>query len=159
MLNQASKAALSQFYETMRVEFGSDVKITIVTPGFIESEMTQGKFLSHEGKMVVDRVARDMLVNLSPVGKVEETATAIVKQVLRGERYVTEPAWMKMTYVWQVLWPEAVEWVNRLMCMTTVGGESRHDTFGKRILDMVGGRSILYPTSIRSPEMQPIKSN
>ncbi|KAJ0643150.1 putative 11-beta-hydroxysteroid dehydrogenase [Helianthus annuus] len=149
MLNQASKAALSQFYETMRVEFGSDVKITIVTPGFIESEMTQGKFLSHEGKMVVDRVARD----------VEETATAIVKQVLRGERYVTEPAWMKMTYVWQVLWPEAVEWVNRLMCMTTVGGESRHDTFGKRILDMVGGRSILYPTSIRSPEMQPIKSN
>ncbi|KAJ0679977.1 putative 11-beta-hydroxysteroid dehydrogenase [Helianthus annuus] len=155
----ASKAALSQFYETMRVEFGSDVKITIVTPGFIESEMTQGKFLSHEGKMVVDRVARDMLVNLSPVGKVEETATAIVKQVLRGERYVTEPAWMKMTYVWQVLWPEAVEWVNRLMCMTTVGGESRHDTFGKRILDMVGGRSILYPTSIRSPEMQPIKSN
>lgn len=44
----------------MRVEFGSDVKITIVTPGFIESELTQGKFLSHEGKMVIDHEARDV---------------------------------------------------------------------------------------------------
>ncbi|KAI3761439.1 hypothetical protein L1987_51855 [Smallanthus sonchifolius] len=153
-LYNASKAALVQFYETMRVEFGSDVKITIVTPGFIESELTQGKFLSHEGKMVVDHVTRDMQVNLSPVGKVETTARAIVKQALRGERYVTEPSWMKMSYVWKVLWPEAVEWVNRLMCMTTIGGESRHDTVGKRIMDMVGGRGILYPASIQSSEIK-----
>ncbi|KAI3671446.1 hypothetical protein L1987_87184 [Smallanthus sonchifolius] len=150
----ASKAALAQFYETMRVEFGSDVKITIVTPGFIESELTQGKFLSHEGKMVVDHVTRDMQVNLSPVGKVETTARAIVKQALRGERYVTEPSWMKMSYVWKVLWPEAVEWVNRLMCMTTIGGESPHDTVGKRIMDMIGGRGILYPASIQSSEIK-----
>ncbi|XP_076920977.1 11-beta-hydroxysteroid dehydrogenase A-like [Bidens hawaiensis] len=149
----ASKAALAQFYETMRVELGSNVKITIVTPGFIESEMTQGKFLSHHGKMVVDHVARDMQVNLFPVAKVEGTARAILKQVLRGERYVTEPWWMKMTYVWMVLWPEAVEWMNRLMNMTTVGGSS-YDTLGKRIMEMVGGQSVLYPTSIHSSGMK-----
>ncbi|KAK9066391.1 hypothetical protein SSX86_013713 [Deinandra increscens subsp. villosa] len=152
-LYNASKAALAQFYETMRVEFGSEVKITIVTPGFIESELTQGKFLSHEGKMVVDYDARDMQVNLSPVGKVEGTARAIVKQALRGERYVTEPAWMKMSYVWKVLWPEAVEWVNHAMSMTTVG-ESSRDTLGKKIMNITGAKGVLYPMSIQSPEMK-----
>ncbi|KAF5792998.1 putative oxidoreductase [Helianthus annuus] len=150
----ASKAALAQFFETMRVEFGSDVKITLVTPGFIESELTQGKFLSHEGKMVVDYEARDMQVNLSPVAKVEGTARAIVKQALRGERYVTEPAWMRMSYVWKVLWPEAVEWMNHLTNMMTVGGDPRYDTLGKKIMNMTGAQGVLYPTSIQSSEVK-----
>uniref|UniRef100_A0A7N2MNA4 Uncharacterized protein n=1 Tax=Quercus lobata TaxID=97700 RepID=A0A7N2MNA4_QUELO len=38
-----------------RVEVGPEIKITIVKPGFIESEMTQGKFLLKEGKMEVDK--------------------------------------------------------------------------------------------------------
>lgn len=95
-----------------------------------------------------------MQVNLQPVEKVETCARAIVKQAIRGERYVTEPSWMKMSYVWKVMWPEAVEWVNRLMYMTTIGGESRHDTFGKKILDITGAQSILHPTSIQSSEMK-----
>lgn len=33
--HQASKAALISFYETLRIEFGSDVKITIATPGVV----------------------------------------------------------------------------------------------------------------------------
>ncbi|PWA58392.1 hydroxysteroid dehydrogenase 1 [Artemisia annua] len=146
----ASKAALAQFYETMRVEFGSDIKITLVTPGYIESELTQGKFLSHEGRTIIDPDARDMQVNLNPVEKVGSCARAIVKQALRGERYVTEPSWMKMSYVWKVLWPEAVEWVNHLMCMTTVGGDSLQDTFGKKVMDIAGAKNILYPASIQS---------
>ncbi|CBI15700.3 unnamed protein product, partial [Vitis vinifera] len=32
-------------YESLRVEFGTNIGIMIVTPGLIESEMTQGKFL------------------------------------------------------------------------------------------------------------------
>ncbi|GJX09126.1 11-beta-hydroxysteroid dehydrogenase 1B-like protein [Tanacetum coccineum] len=148
----ASKAALAQFYETMRVEFGSDIKITLVTPGFIESELTQGKFLSHEGRTIVDPDARDMQVNLTPVEKIGSCAREIVKQAIRGERYVTEPSWMKMSYVWKVLWPEAVEWVNHLTCMTTVGGDSRHDTFGKKVMDIAGAKNILYPASIQSDE-------
>jgi NAD(P)-dependent dehydrogenase (short-subunit alcohol dehydrogenase family) len=56
----ASKAAVISFYETLKIEFGSDIGITIVTPGFIESEMTQGKFLSKEGHMVLDPDMRDV---------------------------------------------------------------------------------------------------
>lgn len=47
-------------YETLRTELGKDIGITIVTPGLIESEMTQGKFLSKEGQMVLDQEMRDV---------------------------------------------------------------------------------------------------
>jgi len=40
----ASKAALISFFETLRTEFGQDIGITIVSPGKIESEITQGEF-------------------------------------------------------------------------------------------------------------------
>lgn len=43
---QASKAAVTSFYETLAAEFGPDIGITIVTPGVVESEMTQGDFVS-----------------------------------------------------------------------------------------------------------------
>ncbi|KMS97690.1 hypothetical protein BVRB_5g124740 [Beta vulgaris subsp. vulgaris] len=59
-LYSASKAALVIFFETLRVELGGDIGITIVTPGLIESELTKGKFLSPEGKMVVDQEMRDV---------------------------------------------------------------------------------------------------
>ncbi|KAJ4843088.1 high-copy suppressor of sly1 defect [Turnera subulata] len=48
----ASKAAVMTFFETLRVELGSDVHVLIVTPGFIESELTQGKVLVKEGRIV-----------------------------------------------------------------------------------------------------------
>lgn len=47
-------------FETLRVEVGSDIGITIVTPGYIESELTKGKFLTAEGKMEVDQDLRDV---------------------------------------------------------------------------------------------------
>jgi len=33
----------------LRIEFGPDIGVTIVTPGLIDSEMTQGKFLPQVG--------------------------------------------------------------------------------------------------------------
>lgn len=42
------------------MEVGSEVGITIVTPGYIESEMTKGKFLLAEGKVEVDQDLRDV---------------------------------------------------------------------------------------------------
>jgi NAD(P)-dependent dehydrogenase (short-subunit alcohol dehydrogenase family) len=66
--SQASKAAMVTFFETLSIEVGPEIKITIVTPGFIESEMTQGKFLVKEGKMEVDQDLRD--VSSSPIASV-----------------------------------------------------------------------------------------
>ncbi|XP_058092377.1 11-beta-hydroxysteroid dehydrogenase 1A-like [Magnolia sinica] len=50
----ASKAAQIKFYETLRIELGSDVKITIVTLGFVTSEITKGKLMLKEGKIRTD---------------------------------------------------------------------------------------------------------
>lgn len=43
---QASKAAVTSLFDTLRTEFGSDIGITIVTPGLIESEMTEPELIS-----------------------------------------------------------------------------------------------------------------
>lgn len=51
---QASKAALTSYYESLRVELAREVTITIVTPGFIESEITEGKELSQKGLIEVN---------------------------------------------------------------------------------------------------------
>ncbi|XP_065858408.1 11-beta-hydroxysteroid dehydrogenase 1A-like isoform X2 [Euphorbia lathyris] len=56
----ASKATMVIFFETLRVELGSNVDVLIVTPGFIESEVTQGKFLLLEGKVDVDQALRNV---------------------------------------------------------------------------------------------------
>lgn len=70
----ASKAAMVSLFETLRVEVGSEVGITIVTPGYIESEITKGKFLIPNegggGKMGVDQDIRDVEVSAMPVGSV-----------------------------------------------------------------------------------------
>lgn len=63
---QAANAALINFFETLRTELGNQIGITIVTPGWIESEMSKGKFLKEHGEMEVDQEMRDvrtMLLN------------------------------------------------------------------------------------------------
>ncbi|KAK9108532.1 hypothetical protein Syun_024543 [Stephania yunnanensis] len=55
----ASKAAITNFYETLRIELGSVVTITTVSLGFIESEMTQGKHLSKDGEVEIDPSIRE----------------------------------------------------------------------------------------------------
>ncbi|XP_061953060.1 11-beta-hydroxysteroid dehydrogenase A-like [Populus nigra] len=85
----ASKAAITSFYETLRAEFGSDIRITIVTPGVVESEMTQGDFLSKS---------------------TERCAKAIVDSACRGDRYLVEPSWARISFLMKVLCPEVLEW-------------------------------------------------
>ncbi|KAK3043224.1 hypothetical protein RJ639_002467 [Escallonia herrerae] len=113
----ASKAAIAQFFETLRVEM-PEVHITLVTPGFIESELTQGKYLNRGGKLILDQEMRDVQVGLIPVQRVEECAKAIVSRAARGERYVTEPKWFRVTYFWKLFCPELVEWTYRLLFLT-----------------------------------------
>jgi short-subunit dehydrogenase len=60
LLPQASKAAVLNFAETLRMELGDEVGVTVATPGWIESEMTKGKHLSKEGRLEVDQDTRDV---------------------------------------------------------------------------------------------------
>ncbi|PKI76700.1 hypothetical protein CRG98_003009 [Punica granatum] len=114
----ASKAAVVAFYETLRTELGSDVSITIVTPGLIESEMTQGKFLSEDGVMILDPELRDVEVSLMPIRSVKVAAEKIVNGACRGDGYLSEPGWIKASMYWKVFCPEILEWSNRLLLLS-----------------------------------------
>ena len=51
---KSSKAASIAFFESLRGELDPDVFISIVTLGFVESELTQGKLLSENGQVIVE---------------------------------------------------------------------------------------------------------
>ena len=59
---QASKAAALNFYDTLRMELGGDIRITEVVPGVVESEITKGKIITKEGEMKVDQDERDVRI-------------------------------------------------------------------------------------------------
>ncbi|CAD5334536.1 NAD(P)-binding domain superfamily [Arabidopsis thaliana x Arabidopsis arenosa] len=82
----ASKAAVIAFYETLRTEFGSDIGVTIVAPGIVDSEMSRGKFMTKDGKLVVDKELRDVQMSVLPVESAERCAKAIMRSVCRGDR-------------------------------------------------------------------------
>ncbi|KAG5409492.1 hypothetical protein IGI04_005811 [Brassica rapa subsp. trilocularis] len=82
----ASKAAVIAFYETLRSEFGSKVGVTIVAPGVVDSEMTQGKFMTKNGQFIVDKELRDVQISLLPVESAERCSKAILRSVCRGDR-------------------------------------------------------------------------
>ncbi|KAL2465491.1 11-beta-hydroxysteroid dehydrogenase 1A [Abeliophyllum distichum] len=147
----ASKAAVAQFFETLRIEFGPDIGITLVTPGFIESELTQGKFISKAGRLEVDQDMRDVQVNINPIQRVESCAKAIVNRVCRGERYVTEPAWFRVTFFWKTFCPEVLEWMYRLLYITSLG-DSPKEALGKKLVDITGAKAVLYPETVQTPE-------
>ncbi|XP_020237073.1 11-beta-hydroxysteroid dehydrogenase 1B [Cajanus cajan] len=148
----ASKAAVISLYETLRSELGNDIGITIVTPGLIGSEMSQGKVLSKEGKMVLDQQMRDIQVSLMPVRSVTEAAKAIVKSACRGDSHLTEPAWFSTMFYWKTLCPDLLEFVSR---MSLVSGSSERDTVSKKLLDVTSLKKYLYPKSVRNPNLKP----
>ncbi|KAK4569111.1 hypothetical protein RGQ29_004488 [Quercus rubra] len=94
----ASKAALISFFETLRTEIGSNIGITIVTPGLIDSEITRGPSIQ-EGK-----------ISWVPVESTERCAKAIVDSTCRGDMYLTVPSWMGWGFWTRVLCPEVLEW-------------------------------------------------
>ncbi|KAK6275898.1 hypothetical protein POUND7_005607 [Theobroma cacao] len=161
----ASKAALISFYETLRIEFRTQIGITIVTLGLIKTEMTEGKFLSREGKflsrsrnerrklasfsnaIVLERNGMyfpvllisynccQVQVSLMPLESADKCAKAVVDSACRGENYLTLPSWTKATLLWKVFCPEIIEWWNRLLLMTGPGS-SHGDVPSKKIFDV-----------------------
>ncbi|GAQ81049.1 short chain dehydrogenase reductase [Klebsormidium nitens] len=50
-LYNASKAAVTQFFETLRVELGDCVPITVLFPGVVKTELTDGKVILPTGEV------------------------------------------------------------------------------------------------------------
>ncbi|XP_010253812.1 PREDICTED: 11-beta-hydroxysteroid dehydrogenase 1B-like [Nelumbo nucifera] len=112
----ASKAALINFFETLRLELAQEVTITIVAPAFIQSEITQGKHLNKEGILEVDPKLRKIINSRFQVKSAGECAKAIVNGACRGERYVVEPSYYRLLFLFHFMCPEIVEWFVRLIC-------------------------------------------
>jgi hypothetical protein len=89
-----------------------------------------------------------------PVGSVSECAKSIVNATLRGDRYLTVPAWFRMTYIVKVLCPELVEWSFRMLYLTGSKNIPAREAPSKKILDATGIKNLFYPSSIQSPEVK-----
>ncbi|XP_076891779.1 11-beta-hydroxysteroid dehydrogenase A-like [Bidens hawaiensis] len=152
-LYNASKAAVVTFYESLRMELGSEVGITIVTPGLTESEMTQGKILNKDGEIAVDQDLRDAEMSIVPIGMAATTARSIVEAACRGDVYVAVPWWVQTTVYWVAFFPEMVEWVNKWFLFVKPGA-SPLDAPSKRLLDVTGLRRVSQPPSVWSSELK-----
>ncbi|XP_040385106.1 11-beta-hydroxysteroid dehydrogenase A-like [Oryza brachyantha] len=145
----ASKGAVIRFYETLRAELGSHVRVTILTPGYVVSNLTMGKGIQKDGHVGIDEQARDINVGPLPVGKTEMLAKVVVAAVRRGDYYVTWPGWYWPFHMVMCAAPELVDWFSRAFY---VSKSSDHGgaALSQKILDAVGGKKFLYPKTIRS---------
>ncbi|KAE8705942.1 putative Hydroxysteroid dehydrogenase 2 [Hibiscus syriacus] len=104
----AAKAALISFYDTLRVEFGSDIGVTIVTPGLIYTDMVlqiANTYQIHEGFLMGESA--------------ERCAKSIVASACRGDAYLTEPSWYSTLWLFKMLCPELLDSV----CLCTLMGK------------------------------------
>ncbi|CAI9275208.1 unnamed protein product [Lactuca saligna] len=97
----ASKAALISFYESLRFEVSPKVTITILTLGFIETNMITPKY-SASGVGV--RLRRGF-GTIHPTMGAESCAIAIVDGVCKGATSITQPRFMKALFLIKFLFP------------------------------------------------------
>ncbi|XP_024971009.1 11-beta-hydroxysteroid dehydrogenase-like 4A [Cynara cardunculus var. scolymus] len=99
----ASKAALISFFETLRIEVGSDIGITIVAPGLIESPITNDEWLSQTN------------LEWMPLASVQGCAKTIVDGASRGDEYLTLPAYVRVFFLLKLLCPRILQWIVRVL--------------------------------------------
>ncbi|KAJ9559722.1 hypothetical protein OSB04_004882, partial [Centaurea solstitialis] len=99
----ASKVAQQSFFETLRVELGSDIGITMVTLGMIDTPLPNNNFLTKAN------------LKWLPKESVEGCAKAIVNSASRGDEYLTEPEWMYTVFLWVTLFPELMYMIRRFI--------------------------------------------
>ncbi|XP_017220088.1 11-beta-hydroxysteroid dehydrogenase B isoform X1 [Daucus carota subsp. sativus] len=109
-LYSAAKAALINFYETLRLEVKDEVDITIATHGWIGTEMTGGKFLLEEGAEMQWKEEREVISVNASGGAVEEFARMIVSGACRGDSYVKYPSWYDIFLLYRVFAPNVLKW-------------------------------------------------
>ncbi|KAJ7535463.1 hypothetical protein O6H91_12G035200 [Diphasiastrum complanatum] len=101
----AAKSAIVQFYDTIRAEpVGQDITITVVLPGFVESELTKGG-------------PKDHIPSWWPMLSTPSAARAIVEAAVAGKRYHIVPFWYATWLPYKVFAPELLEWPPRMFLL------------------------------------------
>ncbi|XP_077249714.1 hydroxysteroid dehydrogenase 5 [Tasmannia lanceolata] len=140
-LYAAAKAALTNFYESLRFEVGDEVGITIATHGWIGSAMPTCKFLLEEGPEMQWKEERDVSIIR---GQAEEYARLIVAGACRRAAYVKFPSWYDIFLLYRVFAPSVLDWTFRLL-LSTDGATTKKGSY-------IGtGRPLLESTSPRPP--------
>uniref|UniRef100_A0A0E0CL01 Uncharacterized protein n=1 Tax=Oryza meridionalis TaxID=40149 RepID=A0A0E0CL01_9ORYZ len=141
----ATKAAQLRFYETLRAELGSEVSFTILTPGYVESEITKGKGIQSSGDVAVNEETRDEQIGVFPVGRVAELGEVAMDGIRAGDWYVTWPSLFRPLQLVACVAPEVLDWACRAIYGTRKGGRP---PLGKRIMEATGMKR-LFPEALR----------
>ncbi|KAI3812403.1 hypothetical protein L1987_17111 [Smallanthus sonchifolius] len=98
----ASKAALISFYESLRHEVSPKVTITIVTLGFVETDIITSKYSTNSVGVSLRRDIGDVY----PTMGADACAKAIVDGVCKGATSITQPRFIKALFFIKFLFPE-----------------------------------------------------
>jgi hypothetical protein len=122
-VRQAAKAAVVDFYETLRYEVKDEVGVTVATHGWVGGD---AKFtLDHhqEGataEMQWKQEEREAAAAALPGGAhVKAYARALVAGACRGDAYVKRPSWYDVFLVFRVFAPDVLAWTFRLLLSST----------------------------------------
>ncbi|XP_059629505.1 11-beta-hydroxysteroid dehydrogenase B [Cornus florida] len=139
-LYSAAKAALINFYETLRFEVKDEVAITVATHGWIGSEMIRGKFMLEEGSEMQWKEESEVQTFSAPV---EEFARLIVSGACRGDAYVKFPSWYDVFLLYRVFAPNVLAWTFRLVFANHGVRRSSLIGTGKPLLEAASPRKLL----------------
>jgi len=137
-----AKAGVLQFFDTLRVEESGKVGITIVMPGFTESEATGGKLVGEKGEMIQDSDRRDAHFGPQPMAYASTVARASVKATLRGWRYVITPYFYSALMLYRLIAPELID---LMFYNQTVRNPKK--PFSKQAIEATGVNEQLYAKS------------
>ncbi|KAJ4962835.1 hypothetical protein NE237_022774 [Protea cynaroides] len=142
----ASKAALLRFYDNLRIELGPEVSITILTLGFVESELTQGKFMSEQGKVEGNQDRTHVILRTFPLGSLEKCAKVIIDGVCHGKKYITDPSWYKNFTFLSIVCPELAESIWRILFLS--------DSSCPELINAIaiGIKRFIFPISVELSE-------
>ncbi|CAN6308541.1 unnamed protein product [Urochloa humidicola] len=114
-LYSAAKAAVVDFYETLRYEVKDEVGVTVATHGWVGGDAGGGKFTLEEGAAEMQMQWKEEREATLSGGQVEAYARALVGGACRGDAYVKRPSWYDVFLVFRVFAPDVLAWTFRLL--------------------------------------------
>ncbi|KAL6961941.1 11beta-hydroxysteroid dehydrogenase [Sarracenia purpurea var. burkii] len=139
-LYSAAKAALVNFYESLKFELKDDVGITLATHGWIGTEMSRGKLKVEEGADMQWKEERELHASGGPV---EEYARLIVSGACRGVAYVKFPSWYDIFLIYRVFAPNVLNWTFRLLLANNGSRRTSFVGTGTQLLEAPPPRKLL----------------
>ncbi|KAK9052680.1 hypothetical protein SSX86_029310 [Deinandra increscens subsp. villosa] len=119
----ASKAALISFYESLRFEVSPKITITILTLGFIQTNIITAKYST---KGVGAHLIKDF-GDIGPTMGAEACAKSIVDGVCKGATTITEPKFIKALFLIKFLFPRLHSFYFNMFLLPSINNTLKRD--------------------------------